>query len=81
MKEILAIIVAVTAFLCAVAAEIIVLAETSPRAQKPAPADLDESFGRRMPIDQLQLFQCFHRDQYPGASLQSEPETPMRCTP
>jgi hypothetical protein len=81
MKEILAIIVAVTAFLCAVAAEIIVLAETSPRAQKPAPADLDETFGGRMQIDQPRLFQCLHRDLYPGASLQGEPETPTRCTP
>lgn len=81
MKEIIAIIVAVTAFLCAVAAEIIVFAETGPRAQKPIPADLDETSGGRMPIDRPRLFQCFHRDLFPRASLQSEPETPMRCAP
>jgi hypothetical protein len=81
VKEIMAIIVAGTAFLCAVAAEIIVLAGASTHAQKPAPADLDETFGRRMPIDQLRLFQCFHRDPYPGASLQGEPKTAMRCAP
>ena len=72
MREIIAIIVAGTAFLCAVAAEIIVIAETSTRAQKPIPADLDETFGGRMQIDQQRLFQCFHRDRYPRASLQNE---------
>jgi hypothetical protein len=81
MKEIIAIIVAVTAFLCAVAAEIIVLAGASTQAQKPLPADLDETFAGRMQIDQSRLFRCFHRDPYPRTSLQSEPETPMRCTP
>jgi hypothetical protein len=81
MREIIAIIVAGTAFLCAVAAEIIVFAEASPRAQKPLPADLDETFAGRMPIGQSRLFRCFHRDPYPLTSLQSEPETPMRCTP
>jgi hypothetical protein len=81
MKEIIAIIVAGTAFLCAVAAEIIVFAETSPRAQKPIPVDLDETFGGRMRINQPRLFQCFYRDLYPGASRQSEPQNPMRCAP
>jgi hypothetical protein len=81
MKEIIAIVVAGTALLCAVAAEIIVFAETSTRAQKPIPADLDETFGGRMQIDQQRLFQCFRRDLYSGASLQSEPKTPMRCAP
>jgi hypothetical protein len=81
MKEIIAIIVAGTAFLCAVAVEIIVFAETSPRAQKPIPVDLDETFAGRMQIDQRRLFQCFRRDLYPGASLQSEPRTAMRCAP
>jgi hypothetical protein len=41
----MAIIVAGTALLCAVAAEIIVFAETGTRAQKPIPADPDETFG------------------------------------
>jgi hypothetical protein len=72
MKEIIAIIVAGTALLCAVAAEIIVFAGTSTQAQKPIPAELDETFRTRMQIDQQRLFQCFHRDLYPRASLQSE---------
>jgi hypothetical protein len=69
VKEIVAIIVAVTALLSTVAAEIIVLAGN---VQKPISADPDETFGGRMQTDQQRLFQCSPRDRYPRASLQSE---------
>ena len=67
MKEIVAIVVAVTALLSAVAAEIIVIAGP---VQKPISPEPDETFGGRLQTDQPRLFQCSPRDRTPRASLQ-----------